>query len=322
MRSLEDEVELLKSQLRATEHAEAGPELPVQVLEPPVRPDEPPVRSSEPPVEAGAPPVPAGAADPVAQPDDYYDVAGFDDDSLEIVYVGDAAQDRSVKPRPLPDEVSAGVAPAPRTEAPLAPEPASTPARAHAAAIQDPGPGQADHLLVTEDIGPTVERQLRQAAQQRAAGQPTSTSMLAREAPLPPLLAAKDPAPDHADPRAQYQRYYDALKAGNHTFAIAGFRNFIERFPNHEYADNARYWLAEAFYDKRDYRAALTEFRRVVREYPQGNKVPDALLKIAYCQLALGETAEARAVLARVIETFPQSNPAALAAQRLETLKD
>jgi TolA-binding protein len=50
--------------------------------------------------------------------------------------------------------------------------------------------------------------------------------------------------------------------------------------------------------------------------------VPDALLKLGFCHLALDEKDQARAALARVIDMFPRSHPAALAAERLESLAE
>jgi TolA-binding protein len=44
------------------------------------------------------------------------------------------------------------------------------------------------------------------------------------------------------------------------------------------------------------------------------------MLKAGYAYLALGEPAKARTLLEQVITIYPRSNPAVLAAQRLETL--
>ena len=94
----------------------------------------------------------------------------------------------------------------------------------------------------------------------------------------------------------------------------------IARYPTHDYADNAQYWLGEAFYDQHDYPRAVSEFRATVSAYPLGNKVPDALLKIGLAYAALGEPAKARAALEQVLRQFPKTSPAAIAATRLEQL--
>ncbi len=122
------------------------------------------------------------------------------------------------------------------------------------------------------------------------------------------------------EPRDEYRRYLEALRAGNHAFAAAGFRNFIDEFSQHPLADNAQYWLAETYYDQDEFETALDHFRRVVSDFPGGNKVPDALLKIGYCHVKMGDDDAARRVLTRVLERYGDTNPAELAERKLETL--
>ena len=126
------------------------------------------------------------------------------------------------------------------------------------------------------------------------------------------------PVPE-GDDRANYQAAFDLLKDGKYPEAISGFKQFLTTFPTSALADNAQYWLGEAFYAQKDYPHALTEFRTVIETYPRGNKVPDALLKVGYCYGALGQNEKARAVLEQVVNLYPKTEPAALAAKRLET---
>ena len=116
-----------------------------------------------------------------------------------------------------------------------------------------------------------------------------------------------------------YRRGTSALKSREHAAAIIAFRDLVARFPDHDYADNAQYWLGEAFYDQKDYARAISEFRATVSKYPRGNKVPDALLKIGFAYQALGETDKARAALQQVVSLYPGSSPAVIAAARLES---
>jgi tol-pal system protein YbgF len=116
----------------------------------------------------------------------------------------------------------------------------------------------------------------------------------------------------------EYRAAVELVKAGKTTDAVTALRAFLKNYPRHEYADNAQYWLGEAFYAQKDYPRALSEFRRVVEVYPRGNKVPDALLKVGYCYQAMGQGDKARAVLEQVVNIYPRSEPATLAAKRLE----
>ena len=110
-----------------------------------------------------------------------------------------------------------------------------------------------------------------------------------------------------------------SCSAGKTDEAVAALRAFLRHYPRHDYADNAQYWLGEAYYAQKDYQHALVEFRATIETYPRGNKVPDALLKVGYCYQALGQADKARAVLEQVVNLYPKTEPAALAAKRLET---
>jgi tol-pal system protein YbgF len=141
-------------------------------------------------------------------------------------------------------------------------------------------------------------------------------------APLPERAArAAPPHPVVDDPIVLYREAYAALRKRQHQAAITGFQEFLEHYAEHDYADNAQYWLAEVFYDQRDFPAALGEFRNVVVRYPSGNKAPDALVKVGYCYAQLGEVESARDVLAQVVEIYPKTDAAKLAVKRLEELR-
>jgi tol-pal system protein YbgF len=144
-------------------------------------------------------------------------------------------------------------------------------------------------------------------------------------APVPPIRAsAPAPVTEHAPPAAEplalYKKSYDDLRAGKHEDAERGFREFVRRYPHHDYADNAQYWLGECFYDQRIYDKAAPEFRAVVQRWPTGNKAPDAMLKLGFSLLALGDVDKGRAALRELPTTYPRTEAARLASERLQQL--
>jgi tol-pal system protein YbgF len=147
------------------------------------------------------------------------------------------------------------------------------------------------------------------------AGVPTKPAQPGTAKPAPA------PAPVKASPNALYQKSLDALRRKGHGEAIAGFRDLIKTYPKHALAENAQYWTGEAYYDQKDYTAALVEFRRLVREHAGGHKAPDALLKAGYCHQKLGDHKSARNLLGQVVELYPKSAAAKLAAERLRDLR-
>jgi tol-pal system protein YbgF len=117
-----------------------------------------------------------------------------------------------------------------------------------------------------------------------------------------------------------YGRAFDALKQGSYPAAISGFTGFLRDHPQHELADNAQYWLGQAYYVTRDYPNAVTAFNRVVAQWPDSTKASDALLKVGFSQLELKRTAEARRTLEDVRSRYPGTDSARAAAERLQRL--
>jgi tol-pal system protein YbgF len=120
--------------------------------------------------------------------------------------------------------------------------------------------------------------------------------------------------------KGAYQAAFDLLKAGQYDRAIAGFQAFLSTYPNSALADNAQYWLGEAYYVNKQFQESLSAFQRVVEKFPGSRKLPDALLKIGYCDYELKDYSAARSALEQVPAKFPDSASARLAQQRLEKM--
>ncbi|HEY0714871.1 MAG TPA: tol-pal system protein YbgF [Polyangia bacterium] len=140
----------------------------------------------------------------------------------------------------------------------------------------------------------------------------------------PTVPAAKNKPPAASAPKASGADLYNNalvdLRAGRHDEAVAGLRAFVRLNAQHDLADNAQYWLGECFYDRKDYPSAAREFARVGSEFPTGNKVPDAQLKLGLSYAAIGNLRAARTALSDVVRRFPQHPAAALAGAKLAAI--
>ena len=117
--------------------------------------------------------------------------------------------------------------------------------------------------------------------------------------------------------------------------AIAGFREFLRRYSDHELANNAQYWIGEAYLSlARGYanagqgeraseslEQAVQEFKKVLANYPRGDKTPTALYKEALALIDLKQPALAQARLQYLVDNFPQAVETPLARERLAALK-
>jgi tol-pal system protein YbgF len=120
-------------------------------------------------------------------------------------------------------------------------------------------------------------------------------------------------------------RYYDAalnqIREADYAGAIAGFMDFLKRYPDSALASNAQYWIGSSYYALKDYKTALAHQQKLVTLYPTSAKVPDAMLNIASSQIALGDLAGARKTLEELVDKHPGTNAANLAKGRLAALK-
>jgi len=137
-------------------------------------------------------------------------------------------------------------------------------------------------------------------------------------ATAPPVSAAPiDPAKEEA----AYQNAFNLLKAGRYDQATVAFRDFLRDYQGGSLADNAQYWLGEAYYVTRQFEPALKEFQVLVQQYPDSQKLTHAMLKIGYIYDELGKTAEAEATLQTLADRYPHTTAARLARERLQKLR-
>ncbi len=133
------------------------------------------------------------------------------------------------------------------------------------------------------------------------------------------LAPGQLPVPSGSD-RDNYQAAFELLKEQRYEPAVMAFQQFLVSYPDSQLADNAQYWLAESYYVTQQYDLALDEFEKVISNYATSRKVPDALLKVGYCNYELQRWNAARRALGRVQADYPDTTAARLAEQRLKRM--
>lgn len=121
--------------------------------------------------------------------------------------------------------------------------------------------------------------------------------------------------------RQLYEKAFGYLRAGKHSQAIKTFKSYLKKYPKGRFADNAQYWLSEAYYVTQNFDQAKVNFNKLIKQYPRSKKVPDAKLKLGYTYYELGDKASAKKHLASVVKKYPTSNAAKLAKNRLLNMK-
>ena len=192
--------------------------------------------------------------------------------------------------------------------------------------------GQLDELNSRVDA---LSRQPRAAAPAPTAPRPPGTVTAVPAPAAPPAAGGSRPTTNALQPQDIYQASYLDFSKGSYALAIAGFREFLRRFPDQALAGAAQYWIGEAHFSlARGYtnagqsqqatealEQAVQEFRKVLANYPRSDKAPASLYKEALVLLELKQPAVAEQRLQYLVETFPQSEESALARERLAALR-
>jgi tol-pal system protein YbgF len=118
-----------------------------------------------------------------------------------------------------------------------------------------------------------------------------------------------------------YRDAYETFQKGNFEGARRKFEAFLKQYPNTELSDNAQFWIGETYYLKKDFEKAILEYEKAIAKYPEGDKVPAALFKQALAFLELKDKTNARNLLKRVMERYPNTEQAQMAKKRLEAIK-
>ncbi len=78
-------------------------------------------------------------------------------------------------------------------------------------------------------------------------------------------------------------------------------------YPSDPLRESAQFLVADIYFTQKDYRGALAEFEALIDAVPRGERVSDALLKIAQCQKSLGDGGRAKRTLERIVKDYPAS---------------
>ncbi|MBB3227557.1 tol-pal system protein YbgF [Luteibacter sp. Sphag1AF] len=159
------------------------------------------------------------------------------------------------------------------------------------------------------------------SAQQQAPVAAASAPVTAPQGKPAATESPASPGTASAGEQAAYDAAFKSLRGGDFVAASRGFRDFLQQNPDSPLAPNAYYWLGESYYATMNYPVALEAFQRLVRLYPQSEKVPDGLLKVGYCQSQLKQDSSAIATLKSVVIRYPGTKAASLAQERLRRMQ-
>ncbi len=140
---------------------------------------------------------------------------------------------------------------------------------------------------------------------------------------LEPIKVTVDGKDFQADPeeKRQFDEAMNIFRGGDFAAANNAFLAFQRRYPASGYKESSMFWLGNAQYGTKQYREAIASFRSMLSMAPNHPKAPEALLSIANTQLELKDRPAARIAFNDLIKTYPQSEAAAVAKERVASIR-
>lgn len=125
-------------------------------------------------------------------------------------------------------------------------------------------------------------------------------------------------------PSINCQELYDEsfinIRRGQYEGAIQGFNEYLKYCGTQDMADNARFWIGEAYYSMENYKSAIDEFQKLIKDYPNSEKQAGAYYKIARSYEELGQKNDAKSTFQKLVDSYPGTLEAEQAKEKLKEL--
>jgi tol-pal system protein YbgF len=188
----------------------------------------------------------------------------------------------------------------------------------HKPVSSQPGPKSSPHSSVSpsEPMSDGGDGSKVSAGQDASGG--ATTIVPPQEPPKSDSVQLTADSPD----RARYERLLALFRDGDLEGARQGFAGFLDEFPNSNLSPNARFWLGESYFGKKDFQKAIDAYDKVEVDYPSSEKVPSAILKKGYAYLAMKDKKRASSAFKQVVSLYPKSVEAGKASDKLAQLRE
>lgn len=160
----------------------------------------------------------------------------------------------------------------------------------------------ADLQRLQKDVQAGVDERLRQV-------EPVRVSLDGRDFTATP------------EEKRDFDAAMEMLRRADFGPAATAYAGFLRSFPNSGYTPSVLYWLGNAQYANRAYKDSIESHRRLVALFPDHARAPEALLAMANSQIELKDKKTARRTLESLTKTYPKSEAAAAARERLASLR-
>lgn len=108
---------------------------------------------------------------------------------------------------------------------------------------------------------------------------------------------ATAPANNGVSEADEYKAAYDLLRQRQVDQSLVAFKEYLKKYPAGEFSANSCYWLGEIFLLKNQLLQARDWFSKLLQDFPESTKVPDAKFKLGKVYHLQGDKKRAKPLL-------------------------
>ena len=164
-----------------------------------------------------------------------------------------------------------------------------------------------------KDLYQDLDGRLRRIEEKSTAGSLPTPNKVAETPPIPEIKVPSD--------QEVYDQANVLLDGLKNKEAFQAFTDFIKQFPNSALLPDAKYALANAQFNLKNYKATIGTYKKLLDQHPDFEKNPEALLGLANAQIQLALIPEAKKSLKDLIKKYPKSDVIQNAQKRLKVLE-
>ena len=110
------------------------------------------------------------------------------------------------------------------------------------------------------------------------------------------------------------------IRGGKYDLARSEFQDYLKYYGQTDLASNAQFYLGEIAYAQKDYNQAISEYDKVLTNYPKSFKLAPARLKKGMALVELGQKTSGVRELREVVKRYPGTEEDRLARAKLKVL--
>ena len=164
-----------------------------------------------------------------------------------------------------------------------------------------------------KDLYQDLDGRLRRIEEKSTAGSLPTPNKVAETPSIPEIKVPSD--------QEVYDQANVLLDGLKNKEAFQAFTDFIKQFPNSALLPDAKYALANAQFNLKNYKATIGTYQKLLDQHPDFAKNPEALLGLANAQIQLALIPEAKKSLKDLIKKYPKSDVIQNAQKRLKVLE-